>query len=76
MLAMVVGGITTLVVFVGALWLVMFGGIVETDHIILFLSIGLGPIAVVAVIAGYLVWWLALFLLTLILPPAHDASDR
>jgi hypothetical protein len=73
---MVIGGITTLIVFAGALWLVMFGGIVETEHIILFVSIGLGPIAAVAVIAGYLMWWMALFLLTLILPRAQDASDR
>ena len=72
---MAVGGITTLVVFTGALWLALFGGIIETDHKILFVSIALGPIAVVAVIAGYLVWWMALFLLTLILPGSQDASD-
>jgi hypothetical protein len=73
---MTVGGITALVVFAGALWLAVFGGIIQTDHKILFVSIALGPIAVVAVIAGYLVWWMALFLLTLILPRAHDTSDR
>ncbi len=74
-LAMALGGITTLIVFGGALWLMIFGGFVEAEHIILFVSIGLGPIAAAAVIAGYMVWWMALFLLTLILPASHDDSD-
>ena len=59
-------------VFVGALWLAMFGGFVRTDDIILFVSIALGPITAVAVIAGYLVWWMVLFLLTLVLPKTTD----
>ncbi|MBI5249263.1 MAG: hypothetical protein HY912_07195 [Desulfomonile tiedjei] len=74
-LAMIFGAITTLVVFAGAMWLALFGGLVGTDHIILFVSIALGPIAAVAVIAGYLVWWLVLFLLTLVLPSSTNGSD-
>ncbi len=71
-LALIFGAITTLSVFAGAIWLALFGGMVETDHTILFLSIALGPIAAVAVIAGYLVWWMVVFLITLVRPAPTD----
>jgi hypothetical protein len=72
---LIFGAITTFAIFAGAMWLAIFGGLVATEHTMLFISIALGPIAAVAVIAGYLVWWLVLFLLTLILPRATGGSD-
>ena len=74
-LAMIFGAATTVTVFAVAIWSAIFGGFVGSDHIIFFISVALGPIAAVAVIAGYLVWWLVLFLLTLLLPRTTDLSN-
>jgi len=67
-IALVVGAVVTLVVFVAAMGLLIFGDIfVEKDRIVL-VSIALGPVAVISVMVGYSVWWAVLFLLTLFFP--------
>jgi len=60
-----VGGLTALAVFVSAMWLLAFGGYFSDAEIMIFVSIGLGPVALLAVIAGFAVWWLLVFLVSL-----------
>jgi hypothetical protein len=72
---LIAGAIVTIAVFSGLLYLMLYGGFVESNHIMLFVSIALGPVAAVSVIAGYLVWWLVLFLLTLLNPDSTGRSD-
>lgn len=72
---LIVGAIVTIAVFWGLLYLMLYGGFVESNHIMLFVSISLGPVATVSVIVGYLVWWLVVFLLTLLNPDSTGRSD-
>jgi hypothetical protein len=53
------------------MWLLAFGGYFSDTEVMIFVSIGLGPVAMLAVIAGYAVWWLLVFLLSLFGPPKH-----
>jgi len=43
----------------------VFGGYFAGSELLIFASIALAPVAMCAVMAGYAVWWLVLFLLTL-----------
>ncbi len=51
-----------------------FGEVFEASHRLIFASIAISPMAMFAVMLGYAVWWLVLFLLTLALP-GEDPRD-
>jgi NADH:ubiquinone oxidoreductase subunit 6 (subunit J) len=65
-IALFVGGIATLTVFVVTMWLLAFGGLFPGKDRLIVLSVALGPVAMLSVMMGYAVWWLVMFLLTLI----------
>jgi hypothetical protein len=60
------GGIITVATFVAGLWLMIYGNMFPDSDLIFLVSMAISPLAVVSVIAGFLVWWIFLFLLTLI----------
>lgn len=66
--ALAIGTIITFSVFFAAIALLVFGEYFSNRDLLVYLSIALGPIAMVSVMVGYAAWWLALFLMTLILP--------
>jgi hypothetical protein len=67
-IALAAGAATCIASFIGMMWFLAFGNVVAESHRLLMVSLALGPVAVCAVVLGYSVWWLALFLLTLFLP--------
>ncbi len=67
-IALTAGAITTVAVFIAAMVLLAFGGYFAEHEILIYISIALGPVAMVSVMAGYAVWWLVLFVATLLLP--------
>ncbi len=64
-IALLCGGIVTAGVFLGAFVLLLSGDSVAQWNKLFYASIALAPVAMVAVMMGYAVWWLAMFLLTL-----------
>jgi len=64
-IALFAGAVTALAVFSLAMWVLVFGGYFAGSELLIFASIALAPVAMCAVMAGYAVWWLVLFLLTL-----------
>jgi hypothetical protein len=73
-IALVAGAVTTVVTFCIAMWLLIFGGLFPDNERLVFVSIALGPVAMFAVMAGYAVWWLVMFVLTLVLPSEEPAE--
>ncbi len=67
-IALAIGTIITFSVFFAAIVLLVFGEYFSSRDMLVYLSIALGPVAMVSVMFGYAAWWLALFLMTLILP--------
>jgi uncharacterized BrkB/YihY/UPF0761 family membrane protein len=67
-IALVAGAIATLAVFLGGMALIILGGFLPDNQVIFFASIALAPMAMLSVMVGYCVWWLVLFVLSLILP--------
>lgn len=67
-IALAAGGVTTVIAFVAAMALLIFGGYYEGNHLIVFVSIALAPLLMVAVMVGYAVWWFVMFVLSLVLP--------
>jgi uncharacterized BrkB/YihY/UPF0761 family membrane protein len=68
LIALAVGAVATLAVFVLAMTAMIFGGYFSEKELLIYVSISLGPVAMVSVMVGYAVWWLVVFLLTLFLP--------
>lgn len=64
----------TLAVLVGAMGLIVLGGFFSEKDVLLFASLALAPVALVSVMAGYAVWWLVLFLLSLFFPDDNESS--
>jgi len=58
----------TLTVFVLAMAALVFGDYFSERELLFYVSIALGPVAMISVMVGYAVWWLVVFLLTLFLP--------
>ena len=73
-IALSAGAITTLVSFTAGMAILYFGEVFEASHRLIFASIAISPVAMFAVMLGYAVWWLVLFLLTLALP-GEDPQD-
>jgi NADH:ubiquinone oxidoreductase subunit 6 (subunit J) len=68
MIALIVGAVVTLTVFVLAMAALVFGDYFSERELLFYVSIALGPVAMISVMVGYAVWWLVVFLLTLFLP--------
>lgn len=73
-IALSAAGVTTVVVFVAGMAFLYFGGVFEASHRLIFVSIAVSPLAMVAAMLGYAVWWLVLFLLTLALPEENPGE--
>lgn len=63
---MSLGSIATVSTFIAGLWLIIYGAMLPDSDIIFAVSLAISPLAVISVVAGFLVWWIFLFLLTLI----------
>jgi hypothetical protein len=77
-IALAIGTIITFSVFFAAIGLLVFGEYFSERDKLIYLSIALGPVAMMSVMLGYAVWWLALFLMSLILPgsASPDGADE
>jgi high-affinity Fe2+/Pb2+ permease len=73
LIAMLIGGAVSGVFFTAGMLLMVYGGEYSTGRRIVFISIGIGPLAAVSVMVGYAVWWPALFLMSLF---AGDSSKQ
>lgn len=65
MIALIVGGVATLACFALIMALLAFGYVLAGSDRIIVMSVALGPAAMLAVVFGYAVWWMTLFILTL-----------
>ncbi|MFH1112308.1 MAG: hypothetical protein V1792_00165 [Pseudomonadota bacterium] len=65
-IAAAAGAVTAIAAFCVSMWLLIFGGLFPNEERLVFVSIALGPVAVVAVMAGFAVWWFVMFFLTLV----------
>jgi len=74
-IALIAGGIVTIAVFVLAMWLMIFGGYFAEKEVLFHVSIALGPVAVVSVMAGYAVWWLVVFVMSLFAPESGSPDN-
>jgi hypothetical protein len=75
-IALVAGTITMVAVFVAAMALLIFGGYYSGNELIVFVSICLAPVLLVAVMVGYAVWWLVMFLLSLVWPESGSGDGQ
>lgn len=76
-ISLCLGGIVAVVTFATGLWMMIFGALFPQSDLIFVVSLAISPLAVVAVVAGFLVWWICLFLLTLLWSESvHDSSDE
>jgi hypothetical protein len=75
-IALTAGAVTTVVVFILAMALLFFGGYFADHERLVFVSIALGPVAMLAVMVGYAVWWLVLFILSLFLPAIKPPENQ
>ncbi len=73
-IALAAGAVTAVVTFCVAMWLLIFGGLFPDKQRVVFVSIALGPIAMFSVMAGYAVWWLVMFVLSIVLPREESAE--
>jgi hypothetical protein len=79
-ISIVVGAIVAIATFVALLWLMIFGDMIPKSDLIFMVSLAISPLAVISVIAGFLVWWVCLFLLSLLWNdpggPAGNGTDE
>lgn len=71
---MVVGGVVTVAVLAGAMGLILLGNYFPEKELLIFASLALAPVTLIAVMVGYAVWWLVLFLATLLCPDGSETS--
>ena len=75
-IALAAGAITTVIAFVVAMALLILGGYYTGNELLVFVSIALAPVLMVAVMVGYAVWWLVMFLLSLFLPDLRGGDGQ
>jgi hypothetical protein len=75
-IALAAGGITTVIAFVAVMALLIFGGYYAGNELLFFVSIALAPVLMIAVMVGYAVWWLVMFLLSLFLPDLRGGDGQ
>ena len=64
-IALTVCTLVIIVSFAAIMGLIVFGGMVEQKKVLIYASIALGPVAMIAVMMGYAAWWLTMFFLSL-----------
>jgi hypothetical protein len=74
--ALVAGTAAAIAAFVIAMLLLIFGGYFAEHERLIYVSIALGPVAMVAVMIGYAVWWMVLFVLSLVLSSERPPENR
>jgi hypothetical protein len=67
-IALSAGGVTALATFAAGIALLLLGEYSSPGERIIFVSVALAPVAMLAAMVGYAVWWFVLFILTLVLP--------
>lgn len=79
-IALVVGAVVTVTVFVVMMWWLLYGGVFPDKDKLILASIALCPVLMAAFIVGYAVWWGVMFLLALVRPTGQykeeDNNDR
>jgi hypothetical protein len=75
-IALAAGTITMVIVFIAAMALLIFGGYYAGNELIVFVSICIAPVLLVAVMVGYAVWWLVMFLHSLIWPDTASGDGH
>jgi hypothetical protein len=75
-IALIAGGLVTFAVFVMAMWLLIFGGYFSEKELLVHVSIALGPVAVVSVMVGYAVWWLVVFVMSLLASEPRPTDNQ
>jgi hypothetical protein len=75
-IALAAGAVTMVIAFAAAMALLIFGGYYAGNELIVFVSIALAPVLMVAVIVGYAVWWFVTFLLSLFLPDDRSGGGQ
>jgi hypothetical protein len=63
-----IGALVSLATLTAGLAFIFLGDYYAPKDRLIVASISLAPLALVSVMVGYAVWWLVLFLLTLVLP--------
>lgn len=74
--ALAAGAVAAIAAFVIAMLLLIFGGYFAEHERLVYVSIALGPVAMVAVMIGYAVWWMVLFVLSLFLSSERPPESR
>ncbi len=75
-IALVVWSVVTLAVFVVGMGLLIVGDYVAEEHRVTMVSIAIGPVAMIAAMVGYGVWWLVMLVLSLLLPEERPDQSR
>jgi len=75
-IALVVWVVVTAAVFVSAMAFLIVGDYFAEKHRIVMVSIAIAPVALVAAMVGYAVWWLVMFLLTFFLPEERQDEQH
>jgi hypothetical protein len=75
-IALAAGTITMVIVFIAAMALLIFGGYYSGNELIVFVSICIAPVLMVAVMVGYAVWWLVMLLLSLVWPDSGSGDAQ
>ncbi len=73
-IALTVGAVVTLTVFFVVMGAFVFGGLWPEDRVLVFASIALAPVLLIAAIMGYGAWWLVMFILALF-SPDEDSEE-
>jgi len=74
--ALAAGAVTAIAAFTAAMLLLTFGGYFADHERLVCVSIAIGPVAMLAVMIGYAVWWMVLFILSLVLTSERPPQDR
>jgi hypothetical protein len=74
-IAFTLGTITTSVAFVGGIWLLISRSDLTGGKLLFYVSVAIAPLAMVAVMVGFGVWWMIMFLLTLFASERNESKD-
>ncbi|MBI5569863.1 MAG: hypothetical protein HY914_07960 [Desulfomonile tiedjei] len=75
-IATAAGALATVVSFSAGLALLIFGNVISSAHLLVTISVALAPLILCAFMVGYAVWWLVLFILTLVLPEQGSPEEH
>jgi hypothetical protein len=75
-IALTAGAVTSAVAFILPMALLLFEGSFAGHERLILVSFALAPVAMFAVMVGYAVWWLVLFILSLFLPAIKPPENQ